>query len=87
MLRNGAPLSRPLIARPLHGPATELHTIGDAADFIAILPKHYSEAFHWKVAASTVDAARRSDSAKLANTATEYMANALATEGMDRCDP
>jgi hypothetical protein len=82
MHRNSTPLSRLLIARPLHGPATELRTVGDAADFIAILPKHYSETFHWKVAASTVDAAR--DSAKFINTATEYMAKALATEGMDR---
>jgi hypothetical protein len=83
MLRNSTLLSRPLVARPLHGPATELRTIGDAADFIAILPKHYSEMFHWRVAASTVDAARRSDSAKLIDSATEYLANALATEGMD----
>jgi hypothetical protein len=49
-----------------------------------MLPKHYSEIFHWRVAASTVDAARRADSAKLVNTATECMAKALATEGMDR---
>jgi hypothetical protein len=48
-----------------------------------MLPKHYSEIFHWRVAASTVDAARRADSAKLVNTAT-VMAKALATEGMDR---
>jgi hypothetical protein len=49
-----------------------------------MLPKHHSETFHWKVAASTVDAARRSDSTKFINMATEYMAKALATEGMDR---
>jgi hypothetical protein len=83
-LRNSTLLSRPLVARPLYGPATELRTLGDAADFIANLPKHYSETFHWRLAGSTVEAACHSDGAKLVNSATEYMGKALVTEGMDR---
>ena len=70
-LRNCALLSRPLVARPFHGPATELRTLGDAADFIANLPQQYSETFHWRLAASTVEAACHSDRAKLVNAATE----------------
>jgi hypothetical protein len=77
-------LSRPLLARPFYGPATELRTFGDAVDFIANLPKHYSELFHWRLAASTVDAACNSDRLKLVNSATEYMRKALVIEGMDR---
>jgi hypothetical protein len=82
--RTSTALSRPLLARPFHGPATELRTLGDAADFIANLPKHYSETFHWSLAASTIDAACHSDRAKLVNSATEYMGKALVIEGMDR---
>jgi hypothetical protein len=83
-LRKYALLSRPLVARPFYGPATELRTLGDAADFIASLPKHYSEMFHWRLAASTVEAACHSDGARLVNSATEYMGKALVTEGMNR---
>jgi hypothetical protein len=82
--RNYTPLSRPLFARPFYGPTTELRTLSDAADFIANLPKHYSDTFHWKLAASTVEAACHSDGAKLVNSATEYMGKALVAEGMDR---
>ena len=46
--------------------------------------KHYSETFHWSLAASTIDAACHSDRAKLVNSATEYMGKALVIEGMDR---
>jgi hypothetical protein len=70
--------------RPFHGPATELRALGDAAGFIANLPKQYSETFHWRLAASTVEAACHSDRAKLVNAATEYTGKALVTEGMDR---
>jgi hypothetical protein len=84
LLRNSTLLARPLVARPFYGPPTELHTLGDAADFIANLPKQYSETFHWKLAASTVGAACHSDGARLVNFATEYMGKALVTEGMDR---
>ena len=84
MLRNSTLLARPLVARPFYGTATELHTLGDAADFIANLPNQYSETFHWKLAASTVEAACHSDGARLVNSATEYMGKALVTEGMDR---
>jgi hypothetical protein len=73
-----------LVARPFYGPATELRTLADAADFIANLPKHYSETSHWRLDASTVEAAWHSDRAKLVNSATEYMTKALVTEGMDR---
>jgi hypothetical protein len=82
--RTSTPLSRPLLARPFYEPATELRSLGDAANFIANLPKHYSETFHWRLAASTVEAASHSDGAKLVNSATEYMGKALVTEGMDR---
>jgi hypothetical protein len=83
-LRNCTLLSRPLVARPFYGPATELRTLGDAAAFIANLPKQYSEAFHWRLAASTLEAACHSNGARLVNSATEYMGKALVTEGMDR---
>jgi hypothetical protein len=83
-LRKCTLLSRPLVARPFYGPATELRTLGDAADFIANLPKRYSETFHWRLAASTVEAACRSDGARPVNSATEYMGKGLVTEGMDR---
>jgi uncharacterized membrane protein YecN with MAPEG domain len=54
------------------------------AVFIANLPKHYSEMFHWRLAARAVEAACHSDGAKLVNSATEYMGKALVAEGMDR---
>jgi 2-polyprenyl-6-methoxyphenol hydroxylase-like FAD-dependent oxidoreductase len=44
----------------------------------------HSEMFHWRLAASTVEAACHSDHANLVNSATEYMGKALVTEGMDR---
>jgi hypothetical protein len=49
----------------------------DAADFIANLPKQYSETFHWRLVASTVEAACHSDEARLVNSATEYIAPTL----------
>jgi hypothetical protein len=40
--------------------------------------------FHWRLAASTVEAACHSDRARLVNSATDYMGKALVTEGMNR---
>ena len=80
--RNCAHLERPIHVR--HGAcAVDLCTIGDAANFIVILPADFDGRLHWALAGSTLEAASREpNNVDLKVTATLAMENALATEGM-----
>ena len=55
----------------------QLSTIGDAAAYIASLPRDH-DALHWKVAATAIEHAARD--ANLIGHATQALENALATD-------